>query len=273
MNTLFLVATPIGNLEDITLRALRVLGEVGLIGAEDTRHTRKLLNHYQIYTPVVSYHEHNKDKRQQQMLDALMQGDVALVSDAGMPSLSDPGYELVQAALDAGYRVSAIPGASAPIAALVVSGLPTDAFLFLGYLPRRSTNRRKLLKGLEDEQRTLLFFEVPHRLCAALEDLGWAFGPTRPIAVCRELTKLHEEIYRGSIQSVREHFLAHAPRGEITLVVGGSIIKKRWKKAEVQKSLEKHIHTGMTRSQAAREVASLTGWSRKEVYQMSLEDE
>ena len=164
MGTLYLVATPIGNLEDITFRAIRILREVKLVAAEDTRHTRKLLSHYEIDTRQVSYHEHNKDAQGANILKALEEGDVALVSDAGTPGLSDPGYELIKAALQADHVVSSIPGPSAPIAALVASGLPTAAFLFLGYLPRRGVERRRLLESLADEERTLLFFEVPHRV-------------------------------------------------------------------------------------------------------------
>ncbi len=199
MSTLFLVATPIGNLEDITLRALRTLGEASCIAAEDTRHTRKLLERYQIRVPLISYHEHNKLARLKDVLARMEQGDVALVSDAGTPGLSDPGYELVHAALEAGHRVQAIPGASAPIAALVSSGLPTDAFLFIGYLPRRAAERRGVLQTLAAERRTALAFEVPHRLREALTDMQAVLGAERKLAVARELTKLHEEIFRGSV--------------------------------------------------------------------------
>jgi 16S rRNA (cytidine1402-2'-O)-methyltransferase len=196
VGTLYLIATPIGNLEDLTQRALRVLREVELIAAEDTRQTRKLLNHYQIKTPLISYHEHNKLKRLERLRQALETGDVALVSDAGTPGLSDPGYLLVRYALNAGCQVSPIPGPSAPIAALVVSGLPTDSFTFLGYLPRRRAERVRLMEEISQERRTMLAFEVPHRLLKSLEDLEATLGGGRPIVVCRELTKVHEEIWK-----------------------------------------------------------------------------
>ena len=199
MSTLYLVATPIGNLEDISARGLRVLRDVKLIAAEDTRQTNKLLQRYDIHTPSLSYHEHNKLVRLEWVLEALQGGDVALVSDAGTPALNDPGYELVRAVIDAGHVVSPIPGACAPIAALVASGLPTDSFLYLGYLPRKSSERQSLLSSVCDLPYTLIFLEAPHRLLASLEDLQVILGD-RKIALGRELTKLHEEIFRGSLK-------------------------------------------------------------------------
>lgn len=271
VGTLYLVATPIGNLEDITLRALRVLGEVELIGAEDTRHTRKLLDRYQIDTPVVSYHEHNKQARLDRMLQALSAGDVALVSDAGTPGLSDPGYELVRAAVSSGHRVVPVPGPSAPIAALVASGLPTDAFVFLGYLPRRTAERRQLLERLARESRTMLAFEAPHRLQATLQDLEDAFGPGRPMAVARELTKVHEEIYRGDVQQARAHFESEAPRGEFTLVLGGAQPEEAWDEPSVRAALAANLRSGMSRTDAARAVAGEAGWPRRKVYRLAME--
>ncbi len=271
MGTLYLVATPIGNLEDITLRALRVLGEVGLIGAEDTRQTRKLLDRYQIAAPVVSYHEHNKQVRLDRMLRALSDGDVALVSDAGTPGLSDPGYELVQAAVSGGHRVVPIPGPSAPMAALVASGLPTDAFIFLGYLPRRPAERRQLLERLAREPRTMLAFEAPHRLRATLHDLEDAFGPGRPMAVARELTKVHEEICRGDVRQVRSRFEAEAPRGELTLVIGGAQAEAAWDELSVRAAIAANLRSGMSRTDAARAVAGQAGWPRREVYRLAME--
>src|SRR3990170_3711581 len=185
MGTLYLVATPIGNLEDITLRALRILRQVNLIAAEDTRQTRKLLERHAIHRPLVSYQEHNKKSRAPEILEALQEGDVALVSDAGTPGLSDPGYELVRAATELGFPVSPIPGPSAPIAALVASGLPTNEFVFVGYLPRRGPDRRRLLEGLSRGRRSLIPFEAPPRLRRSLEDLVGAFGESRPAAMCR----------------------------------------------------------------------------------------
>jgi 16S rRNA (cytidine1402-2'-O)-methyltransferase len=222
MGTLYLVATPIGNLEDITLRALRVLREVSLIAAEDTRHTRKLLNHFDISTRAISYHEHSPDARRDLIVAALASGDVALVSDAGTPIISDPGADLVRAALAAGYAVVPIPGPVAAVSALVASGLPSDTFTFLGFLPRKSAERRALLERVRAESRTLVLYEAPHRLLECLDDLRAILGD-REIAVARELTKLHEAWLRGPISAVRAQAAAGTgPRGEYTLVVAGA---------------------------------------------------
>ena len=205
MSTLYVVATPIGNLEDVTVRALKVLAEVDLIAAEDTRVTRKLLARYKIHTPLTSYHEHNKVTKLPMLLASLREQDVALVSDAGMPGVSDPGYELVRAAVEAGYPVVPVPGPSAITSAVAVSGLPVDQFVYLGFLPRRRAARRKLLLSLASETRTLVAFETPHRLAAALQDVLEALGDRR-IAVCRELTKMHEEVFRGRVSEALAHF-------------------------------------------------------------------
>ena len=272
MGILYLVATPIGNLEDVTLRALRILGEVGTIAAEDTRRTRKLLSHYKINTPLQSYHEHNKAARQEQMLAALENVNVALVSDAGTPGLSDPGYELVQAALQAGHQVSPIPGPSAAISALVASGLPTDAFVFLGYLPRRSVERRRLLSTLADEPRTMVAFEAPHRLQTSLQDMQAAFGEQRRAAVCRELTKIHEEIVRCPLSDLSLYFASKKPRGEFTLVIAGKPAGERWQEPRVRKLVQELINQGIKPSEAARRVATQSGWTRQHVYQLALEE-
>ncbi len=271
MGTLFLVATPIGNLEDITLRALQVLRDADLIAAEDTRQTQKLLQRYEISKPTISYHEHNKLSRVREILNALAAGDVALVSDAGMPGLNDPGYELVQEALAAGYQVSAIPGASAPVTALVISGLPTDAFLYLGYLPRRAVERRRRFQEVVDLSYTLIFLETPHRLMDALEDMQFVLGD-RPIAVARELTKLHEEIIRGTISQVRDHFSQNEPRGEFTLVVGGSASESEgpWDEERLVQALTAGLASGKPQSQLAAEMAEKSGWQRREVYRKIL---
>lgn len=271
MGTLFLVATPIGNLEDISPRALRILREARLVAAEDTRQTRKLLNHYGIQTPLTSYHEHNKLVKLDNVLAALAQGDVALVSDAGTPALNDPGYELVRAALQAGYAVSPIPGPSAPVAALVASGLATDTFLYLGYLPRKTGERRQLLAEVAGLPYTLIFLEAPHRLLAALQDLQAVLGD-RPAAVARELTKLHEEIFRGLLSAAVEHFTAQAPRGEFTLVVAGAAPgQDRWTEAQLRRVLSERVAQGEAPSQVASEVAAASGWPRREVYRLVLE--
>ncbi len=273
MGILYLVATPIGNLEDVTLRALRVLGEVSMIAAEDTRRTRKLLSRYEIKTRLMSYHDHNKGERQGHILEALASGDVALVSDAGTPGLSDPGFELVQAVLEAGHQVVPLPGASAPITALVASGLPTDAFVFIGYLPRRSSDRRKLLTSLVDEGRTMIAFEAPHRLQSSLQDMLTIFGDTRQAAICRELTKVHEEIVRGPLPDLVDHFSEHKPRGEFTLVVAGTPQGERWQESRVRELLRELIANGHKPSEAARRVASQSGWPRNQVYQLVLEEQ
>ncbi|MGQ9686877.1 MAG: 16S rRNA (cytidine(1402)-2'-O)-methyltransferase, partial [Thiobacillaceae bacterium] len=219
MPTLYLVATPIGNLEDITLRALRVLREVSLIAAEDTRTTRKLLSHYGIKARLTSYHEHNKGAKIPLILDALRHGDVALVSESGMPGVSDPGYDLVAAAAGAGVPVVPVPGPSAVVAALAVSALPTRQFTFVGFLPRRQGERRRLLSALAAQPQTIVALESPHRLLATLADVLAVLGDRR-IAVCRELTKLHEEVFRGHVSEAVAHF--GQPRGEFTLVVAGA---------------------------------------------------
>jgi 16S rRNA (cytidine1402-2'-O)-methyltransferase len=267
VGTLYLVATPIGNLQDITHRALTVLGRASLIAAEDTRHTLKLLSHYDIHTPLVSYHEHNKLARVDQILGALDQGDVALVSDAGTPALNDPGYELVRAALQAGHTVSPVPGPSAPLAALVASGLPTDAYLYLGYLPRKTGERRRLLDAVSAMPYTLVFLETPHRLMEALQDLQTVLGD-RSMAVARELTKLHEEIYRGTTSQALMYYAARPPRGEITLVVAGSSEPTVWDEAHVQAALRQRVAAGETPAQAAGELATLSGWPRRKIYNL-----
>ncbi len=266
MSTLYLVATPIGNLEDISARALRVLSEARLIAAEDTRHTAKLLQHYDIHTPSISYHEHNKLVRLGRVLETLQEGDVALVSDAGTPALNDPGYELVQAVIASGHMVSPIPGACAPIAALVASGLPTDAFLYLGYLPRKAGERSRMLSKIADQPYTLIFLEAPHRMLAALESLLAVLGD-RQIAVGRELTKLHEEIFRGSLSQAREHFLQDPPRGEFTLVMAGNTAAtERWSEEKMKLELQAQLTQGEPASELAARLADSSGWSRREIY-------
>jgi 16S rRNA (cytidine1402-2'-O)-methyltransferase len=272
MGTLYLVATPIGNLDDISARALRVLAQVSLIAAEDTRQTRKLLVHYGIQTRLTSYHEHSQASKQGRLLAALEQGDVAVVSDAGTPGLNDPGYLLVSAALQAGHAVSPIPGPSAPIAALVTSGLPTDAFLYLGYLPRKSAERRRLLEEIARLPYTLVFLEAPHRLLAALADLQAVLGD-RPVAVARELTKLFEEIYRGTLQAARQHFGEQEPRGEFTLVVGGSPEhQERWAEDRLRAAAQEGLQAGQTPAKIATALAARSGWPRREVYNLLVDE-
>ena len=278
MNTLYLVATPIGNLEDITLRALRVLKEVALIAAEDTRTARFLLAHFQIHTPVTSFFEHSHSQKLDAILGALAGGDVAVISEAGMPGLSDPGYELVRAALERNIRVVPIPGASAITTALVGSGLPTDQFVYLGFLPRQKSARRKFLQAVADEPRTLVAFEAPHRVRVALDDIAATLGD-RQICLARELTKMFEEFFRGTVEEARIHFAQHAPRGEFTLVIAGRRTENRgqgtekketWNDARVRKEMKKLSARGLSRTDAAKQIARKAGRAKREIYQLSM---
>lgn len=267
MSTLYVVATPIGNLDDITLRALRVLGEASLIAAEDTRTTRKLLSHHGIGARTISYNEHNMRERTPAILRALESGDVALVSEAGMPGISDPGFELVTAVLDAGHEVVPVPGASAVLAALVASGLPARRFTFLGFPPRKAGERRRLFESLRDDPSTLVFFESPRRLQKTLADLQTVLGDRR-IAVCRELTKLHEETFRGTVSEARAYFTE--PRGEITLVVEGATEVATADEADIASELRRLRDAGATAKEATTQVAAATGIPRREAYRLWL---
>jgi 16S rRNA (cytidine1402-2'-O)-methyltransferase len=276
MGTLYIVATPIGNLEDITLRALRVLRESRLIAAEDTRHTRRLLARYEIATPTISYHEHNKLSRQDALLAALQEGDVALVSDAGTPAINDPGAELVRAAIDAGFVVAPVPGPSAPIAALVASGLPTAQWTYLGFLPSKRAERRAFLEAARTLPTTLLCFETPHRLRDALADIEQVLG-NRQICVARELTKLHEEYVRGPVSAASAHFAAHAPRGEFVLVIEGWLAPEPaavpladWETTARTRLLALQAE-GLAGAAAAKRVAKELGVERSAVYALWVE--
>ena len=274
MPTLYLVATPIGNLEDISARALRILGEVALIAAEDTRQIGKLLTHYEI-TPQarpISYHDHSRQARLGEILSALEDGDVALVSDAGTPGINDPGYELVRAAWEAGHQATPVPGPSAPIAALAASGLPTDSFLYLGYLPRKRKARRDALAKVAGLPYTLIFLETPHRLLDALADMADLLGHEREMVVARELTKLYEEFVRGTIREARAHFSQHEPRGEITLIVSGYVApEETWTERDVREAAGARLAEGLSTSQAAKEVAQESGWQKRDVYRLIVE--
>jgi 16S rRNA (cytidine1402-2'-O)-methyltransferase len=226
---LYVVATPIGNLEDITLRALRVLGEVQLIAAEDTRTARKLLNRYDIKTRLTSYFEHNKKNKMPLLLETLEEQDIALISEAGTPGISDPGYELIRGAIEKGFKVVALPGPSAVTTAMAASGLPADQFVYLGFLPRKKGEKRRLLESVGTEPRTIICFESPYRMVDSLEAMLEKLGE-RNVAVCRELTKLYEEVFRGTLSEAVKHF--HKPRGEFTIVIQGTgDIKKSLRKA------------------------------------------
>ncbi|HSF83347.1 MAG TPA: 16S rRNA (cytidine(1402)-2'-O)-methyltransferase [Anaerolineales bacterium] len=268
MGTLYLVATPIGNLDDISARALRTLQQVRLIAAEDTRRTRKLLTHFGIKASVTSYYEHNKLIKLDKLLAELANGDIALVSEAGTPGLNDPGYELVRAAIGAGYKVSPVPGPSAPIAALVASGLPSDTFIYLGYLPRKTAERSRLLAQIAEIPYTLIFLEAPHRLLASLYDLEKSLG-NRNIAIARELTKIHEEIFRGTISQARAKYAVQEPRGEFTLVVEGCKKPEQiWPAAKIQAVLKEKLTQGESPSRLAAEIADQSGWPRREIYKI-----
>jgi 16S rRNA (cytidine1402-2'-O)-methyltransferase len=264
MPSLYIVATPIGNLEDISLRALRTLREVKLIAAEDTRRTKQLLSAYDIKTPATSYHERNKLAKLDYILNRLNDGDVALVSDAGMPGISDPGYELIAACAQRGIPVVPIPGPSVVITALAVSGLDSGQFIYLGFLPHKASARQHLLESVAGEPATIVVLESPHRLLVALNDILHVLGDRR-VAVCRELTKIHEEIFRGRISQAIDHFTE--PRGEFTLVIEG---KKEEEKPQLTGAIEKQLQcmrqSGVAAKEAVAKIAGETGLSRKELY-------
>jgi 16S rRNA (cytidine1402-2'-O)-methyltransferase len=269
MGILYLVATPIGNLEDMSPRAVRILCEATLIAAEDTRHTGTLLKHFEIKSPLTSYFEHNKIHKLDRILDALANGDVALVSDAGMPAINDPGYELVQAALMAGYDVRPVPGPSAPISALAVSGLPTDSFLYLGYLPHKSSERRKTMGLIVSLTYTLIFLESPHRIVDSLQDILFVLGDRR-ICVAREMTKLYEEFWRGPVSGAIGYFNSKEPRGEFTLVIEGKNADDhgRWTEEELLEAIKKELNAEKSVKEISSELAELSGWNKKEVYSL-----
>jgi len=271
MPTLYLVATPIGNLEDISLRALRILGEVGLIAAEDTRRTRRLLSAYKIKTPLTSYHEHNKDAKLHYLLERLEHEDIALVSEAGMPGISDPGYELVLATIEQGIPLVAIPGPSVLPTALAISGLPTNQFLYLGFLPRNKGQRKRLLDSVVSEPRTIVAFESPHRLLDLLNDILDVLGDRR-IAVCRELTKVYEEVFRGTVSQALAHF--SQPRGEFTLVIAGcSRVRNQEELTDyfVKEELRRLRCEGITAKEAVAKLAAVTHIPKKVLYKAWLE--
>lgn len=281
---LYIVATPIGNLEDMTLRALRVLRECNLIACEDTRQTRKLLEHFGITTPMISYHEHNEAERAAELAAKMAEGaSIALVSDAGTPLVSDPGYRLVRAAIDAAIPVVPIPGVSAALGALSAAGLPSDAFRFCGFLPAKSGQRRRVLEEWKQENATLIFYETPHRILDALEDITAVMG-TRPVVVARELTKMHEEFLRGTAAEIHAA-LASRPsvKGEITLLIGKQIFEKPSVEdaahpatsaptpaGEQRLSLQEAVRAaegqGLSRMDAIKRVARERGLGKRDVY-------
>lgn len=272
LGTLFIVATPIGNLEDITLRALRVLKEVDLIAAEDTRHSRKLLLHYGIGTPLTSYHDFSERKKAPKLVHELLQGkSIALISDAGTPGIADPGFHLVRAAIENGIRVVPIPGPSALAAALSSGGLATDRFAFEGFVPSRASQRRKRFAELRAELRTVVFYETARRLCACLQDLRAELGD-RDIVVARELTKLFEEVLRGPVSRVLAELTERerAPQGEVVLLISGGEGQGVAPREDVQAAIGRLRGEGMSLKEVARTLARERGLSRREVYQLGL---
>lgn len=272
-STLYLVGTPIGNLEDITFRAIRTLKSVDLIAAEDTRHTGKLLHHFDIKTPQVSYYEHNQQQRIPELLNKLEQGrSIALVTDAGMPGISDPGYELVKACIDRGFDVIPIPGVSACVTAVSASGLPSDRFVFEGFLPAKGQDRQNRLEALVVETRAIVLYESPHRLRETLQDLAKTLGGDRAAVLGRELTKLHEQFWRGTLNEAIAYYESEVqPQGEFTLVIAPGdreepILSPEAIKAELKALLDR----GISRSQASRQLAQNTALSRRDIYQIAL---
>ena len=267
MPQLYVVSTPIGNLEDITLRALRVLGEVGLVAAEDTRKTKAMLRHYKIPTPVTSYHDHNEKAKLPLLLGKLEEVDIALVSEAGTPVLNDPGYTLILACIERAIPVVPIPGASSITSALVVSGMSTNSFVFLGFVPRKLGARKELLSELNTEKRTLVFLESPHRLLETLNDIN-AILPQRHLALCRELTKLHEEVFRGTAAEALAHF--QNPRGEFVIVIEGARSEELAPHPDesILLRLEDLTRAGKSAKDAVAEVARALRLPKRHVYQL-----
>ena len=266
--TLYVVATPIGNLEDITYRAVRVLREADLVACEDTRHTAKLLHHYGIDRPTVSYHEHNEAARAEELVARMEQGlSVAQVSDAGMPGISDPGYRVIKLAIERGIRVVPVPGASALVAALAASGLPTDSFQFLGFLPAKSGQRRTVLETLRSTQSTIVVYEAPHRIAETMKDVVEILGAERPVVLARELTKLHEEFIRGTAAEVLGRAQGHELKGEITLLIGKSEGAERAVKKDVAARLQEIMREQQLDENAALKVlAKEQSISKSEAY-------
>jgi len=269
MGTLYLVATPIGNLEDMSPRAVRILKEAILIAAEDTRHTGTLLKHFEIKTPITSYFEHNKLNKLDFILNKLSSGDVALVSDAGTPAINDPGYELVKAALASNFNVVPVPGPSAPLAALTVSGLPTDSFLYLGYLPHKTSERHRFVENVASQPYTLIFLESPYRIVESLEDLLSVLGD-RHLCVAREMTKMFEEYWRGTVSGAVEYFKSQPARGEFTLVVEGKpkTENEKWTEEQLLEAIKEELQDEKSAKEISAELAERSGWNKKDIYSL-----
>ena len=276
---LYLCATPIGNLEDITLRVIRTLKEADLIAAEDTRNSIKLLNHFDIHTPMTSYHEYNKLQKGRELVTKMLQGqNVALITDAGSPGISDPGEELVAMACEAGVEVTVLPGPAACVTALTLSGLSARRFAFEAFLPSDKKERQAVLEELEQETRTVVLYEAPHRLCRTLEELKECLGGQRRVAVCRELTKRHETVLRTTLEEACVHYRTEEPRGECVLVLEGKSRQekreeeqKNWKEMPVEEHMELYLKQGMDRKEAMKQVAKDRGCTKREIYQYLVE--
>ena len=269
--TLYIVATPIGNLEDITYRAVRILQEVDLIAAEDTRHSRKLLNHYGIDTALISYHEHNEENRAEQLIAKLQSGQsIALISDAGTPCIADPGYRLVFRCRQAGLSAVGVPGASAVVTALSISGLPTDSFQFVGFLPAKTYGRCQFLEQIKDARQTIVCYEAPHRLLSCLTDIGTICGLDRPIAIARELTKRHEELFSGTVSEAHDYFSQSAVKGELVLLL--SPAPQRQPEGTVKDALLRlKEETNLSWKEIVKQVAKEFGVTGSDVYKESLD--
>ena len=275
---LFLCATPIGNLEDMPVRAVRIMKEADLIAAEDTRNSIKLINHFEIDTPMTSYHEYNKVDKAKVLVDKMLAGQtVALITDAGTPGISDPGEELVRQAVQAGINVTSVPGPAACINALIISGLPTRRFVFEAFLPSDKKERAAVLEELSHETRTMIIYEAPHRLCRTLAELAEILGGDRQIAVCKELTKRHETVYRSDTKGAVDYYNANEPRGEYVLVIAGlnreDIIRDKqdaWKEMPLEEHLKHYESQGIERREAIKLVAKDRGVPKREIYNMTL---
>lgn len=277
MGSLYICATPIGNLEDITLRCLKILKEVDAIAAEDTRRIVKLLNHYNITNSLISYHEHNKKLKGEEIIDLLLKGkNIALVTDAGMPTISDPGEDLVKLCVKKGISIVAIPGATASLTALSISGLSTERFVFEGFLPRKGRERKKRLEDMAKEEKTIILYEAPHRLITTLEDLAKFLGDRR-ISISRELTKKFEETLRFNIEEAISEFSERDIKGEFVLVIQGKLSETDnreddyWKYLSAKEHINYLIDKGLTKKDAVSEVAKLRKLSKNEVYKISID--
>ena len=278
--TLYLCATPIGNLEDMTFRAVRTLKEADLIAAEDTRNSIKLLNHFEIRTPMTSYHEYNKIEKGRKLTDLLLEGkNIALITDASTPGISDPGEELVKMCHEAGVTVTAVPGAAACVTALTISGLPTRRFAFEAFLPSDKKERRDVLEELKDETRTIVLYEAPHRLVKTLEELRETLGD-RQVSVCRELTKKHETVYQSTLGEACTYYQSHEPRGECVLVIQAKSreelrrqSQRKWEEMSLEEHMAYYTDQGVDRKEAMKKVAKDRGVSKREVYQALLREE